>query len=353
LFTLKDEDMEVSSMLSNSNVALAVLLLVGSVIFVTPARAELLEEIVAWVNGDIITMSEMDKEEQAMVAEAYRRFTGEELDESVRMMREGLLVEMIDRKILLDRARAMFSDLEGIKNAYFEGFKESQGITDDAEFERMLAQEGLTLESFKLRLLEMYAPEEVLRYEVSNRISVSDQEIDTYYQEHPEQFAIEDEVTVREIVLLADTDAKKDARLPEAEQIVERARAGEDFASLAREFSEAGSKAEGGLLGELKRGDLSSQLEAVAFTLEERQISDPIPTPYGFHILMVEERTVGEKMLLEDSREQLRVFLENQKYEVDLKAFRDKMRAEAEWCVKAKYKDRIPPEFNPDVCESM
>lgn len=340
-------------MVSISKCAVVLLVLAGCVMCVTPARAELLEEIVAWVNGDIITMGEFNKEEQAMVAEAYRRFTGDELDVNLQRMREGLLVEMIDRKILLDRARAMFSDLEAIQDAYFEGFKDSQDITDEAEFERMLAAEGLTIESFKLRLLEMYAPEEVLRYEVSNRISVSDEEVETYYREHEEQFAIEDEVTVREIVLLADTDAKKEARLPEAQQIVERARSGEDFATLARELSEAGTKAEGGLLGELKRGDLSSQLEAVAFTLEERQTSDPIPTPYGYHILMVEERTVGEKMQLEDSRERLRRYLEDQKYEVDLKAFREKARAEAEWCVKTKYKDRIPEEFAPDICESM
>jgi len=340
-------------MKSLSRFALLVLALSGTVMFSAPARAELLEEIVAWVNGDIITMGEMDKEEQAMVAEAYRRFTGDELDENVKRMRAGLLVEMVDRKILLDRAKAMFSDLDGIKDSYFEGFKESQGITDDAEFARMLEQEGLTIESFKLRLLEMYAPEEVLRYEVGNRISVSDAEVETYYREHPEQFALKDEVTVREIVLLADTESKRNSRRPEAEQIVERARAGEEFAALAKELSEAGTKAEGGLLGQVERGDLSAQLEAVAFTLEEGQVSDPIETAYGFHILMVEERTVGEAMPLDESWERLRKFLEDKKYETALKAFREKMRAEAEWCVKAKYKDRIPPEFGPEICESM
>ena len=268
-------------------------------------------------------------------------------------MRAGLLLEMIDRKILLDRARTMFSDLEGVQDAYYDGFKESQGITDDAEFARMLAQEGLTVESFKLRLLEMYAPEEVLRYEVGNRISVSDEEIETYYREHPEQFALKDEVTVREIVLLADTESKRNSRRPEAEQIVTRARAGEDFATLAAELSEAGTKAESGLLGKVERGDLSAQLEAVAFTLEEGQVSDPIETAYGFHILMVEKRTVGQALPLEDSRERLRKFLEDMKYEVDLKAFREKMRAQAEWCVKAKYKERVPEEFGPKICESM
>ena len=340
-------------MVSLSKLALAALVLAAAVMFVTPARAELLEEIVAWVNGEIITMSELEQEEQALVAEAYRRFTGDELDENVTRMREGLLVEMIDRKILLDRAKAMFTDLEGIKDSYFEGFKESQGINDDAEFENMLEAEGLTIESFKIRLLEMYAPEEVLRYEVGNRISVSEDDVDTFYRENPEKFALEDVVTVREIVLLAETDTAKDARRSEANQIVERARADEDFTELAKEFSEAGTKAEGGLLGELKRGDLSDQLEVVAFALEEGQVSDPIETRYGFHILLVVERTVDEQLLLADTRDRLRTFLEDQKYEEDLTVFRKKMRAEAEWCVKGKYKDRIQPEFNAEVCESM
>lgn len=262
-------------------------------------------------------------------------------------------MEMIDRKILLDRAKAMFTDLDGIKDSYFEGFKESQGIADDAEFEAMLRQEGLTIETFKLRLLEMYAPEEVLRYEVGNRISVSDAEVEAYYAENPERFALEDVVTVREIVLLAETDAQKDARRSEAEQIVGRARAGEDFAELATEVSEAGTKAEGGLLGELRRGDLSAQLEEVAFGLAEGQVSDPIETRYGFHILKVETSVVDEQLMLDDARERLREFLEDQRYQEDLTAFRKKMRAEAEWCVKAKYKDRVPPEFAADVCESM
>ena len=68
MFKLTDEDTEVSSMVSLSKIALPALVLAGSVMFVTPARAELLEEIVAWVNGDIITMGDLEKEEQAMVA---------------------------------------------------------------------------------------------------------------------------------------------------------------------------------------------------------------------------------------------------------------------------------------------
>lgn len=332
---------------------LTAMALVGVVCWVAPARGEIFEEIVAWVNGDIITSSDMEKEEQMMIAEAYRRYTGEELDRHVKMIRETLLIEMIDRKILLDRARAMFTDLEAVKDSFYDGFKQSQDVTDDEEFARILEQEGMTVETFKERLLELYAPDEVLRLEVASRISISDKEIEDYYNDHLQEFTKEDQITVREIVLLADTDETKQARKAEAEAIVARVQAGEEFAELAKSTSDAGTKSEGGMLGALKRGELSEQLEIAAFELVEGEISAPIETPYGYHILMVEEKSVGERTSLEDIRDRLRLFLEDQKYREALQRFREKIRAEAEWCVREKYNGRLLDNVQASVCGTL
>jgi parvulin-like peptidyl-prolyl isomerase len=330
--------------------AIAIVWVMGAV---PTVRGELLEEIVASVNGDIITRNDLEVEEQQMLSEAYRRFTGDELDQQVELLQENLLVEMIDRKILLDRARAMFTDIEGVKEMYFDGFKQSQNINDDAEFARMLEQEGMTVEEFKQRLLEVYAPEEVLRVEVGNRISVSEGTVDRYYQEHPDQFAMEDEVTVREIVVLVESESDRSAKLTEAEAIVARVNNGEEFSSVAQDVSDAGTRAEGGLLGMVKRGHLSEQLEAIAFEIEEGQVSAPIETPYGYHILIVESRKVDAKASLEDVRENVRLFLEDQKYQEELTVFRAKMRREAEWCVRPRYTDRVPEAFAVEICEEM
>lgn len=331
--------------------AAPLLLLAGLAAGWAPARAELLEEIVAFVNGDVITKSELEQQEQVMLAEAYKRFTGADLDTQVKTLRENMLVDMVDQRILLDRAKTMFSDLEGIKKMYYDGFKENQGIEDDAEFAKVLQQEGMTVDEFKQRLLEIYAPEEVLRLEVRNRISVSDREVEKYYNDHLAEFDKKDEVTVREIVLLADTEEKKAARRPEAEKIVERARSGEDFAEVAGAVSESGTKDKGGLLGPVGRGDLAQTLEAVAFSLPAGQVSDPLETPYGFHILKVESRTVGQRATLDEVREQLREFIEGQKYDEDLDRFRKRVRSEAEWCVKRKYRDRVPAGVDAETCE--
>jgi len=333
--------------------ALPALLIVAVTVPFATVQAEIFEEIAAEVNGDVITSSDLEEEEQQMIAEAYRRYTGEELDEQVKWLRENMLLEIIDRKIMLDRARAMFLDIDKVKQVYYEGFMESQDINSESEFETILEQEGMTVDEFKERLLELYAPEEVMRVEVSSRISVSDREIEDYYNQNVDNFVEEEAVAIREIVLLADTEEQKNARRAEADAIVERARAGEDFATLARELSESGTKDEGGLLGELKRGDLSTELEEVAFGIEVGDVAAPIETPYGFHILLVESKTGGEAKALDEIRDNLRVWLEDQKYREELQRFRLKMREEAEWCVKAKYQERMTPGIQAETCESL
>jgi len=318
--------------------------------FALPARAEVVDEIVAWVNGDIITKSEMEDEEQAMMSEIYRRYTGAELDEQVRQLRQDLLIRMIDRKILVDKA-AMMYDMDKMGEVFYDSFKEQQGITDDEELAAALAREGMSMETLKRRLIEMFAPDEVLRYEVGSRISVSDRELQTYYDAHNEDFRLPAEATIREIVLLADGPAAQAERRPEAEQVRERVTAGgEDFATVAREVSQAGTAAEGGLLGPVKKGELSEQLERYAFSLPPGEVSELIEAPYGFHICVVESRTESRVPPLDEIGEDLRRWLEERKYFEQRNTFMTKVRAEAEWCVKSAFADRLPPDLPNQSC---
>ena len=314
------------------------------------APAEVLEEIVAWIDGDIITFSEFQGEEQMLISEIYKRYTGDDLDDRVKSIRGMVLMDMIDRKILLHRAERMF-DTSRMEEMFYETFRAQQNIEDDAEFERVLAREGMTISDLKRRLVEMFAPEEVVRYEVSNRISVGDKEIEAYYGEHPEESALPDEVTLREIVLLTPNEQAQEDRRAEVTEIQQRLQAGEDFAALAKEVSEAGTAESGGLLGPLGRGDLSSKLEEVAFGLAEGEISDVLELPYGFHIMKIESSRVGARRTLEDSRADLRMQLEDARYSKELREFMTKARAESEWCVKPSFGNRLPASASDQVCK--
>ena len=183
-----------------------------------PARGEVLEEIVAKVNDEVITKTDLENEEQAMTAEVYRSFSGPELDRHLKEGKAMLLRRMIDRRLLMQRAERMFTEIDALGDTLVDQFLRQQEIKDKGELVRLLAKEGMTLADFKRRLLENYAPEEVLRYEVGGRVAVGDKEVDAYYSEHPDEFVIPAEATVREIVVLTE-GASEEQRRSEAESV--------------------------------------------------------------------------------------------------------------------------------------
>ena len=306
------------------------------------ARGEVVEEIVAKVNDDIITRSDLQDSEQELLSDLYRQYTGKELDDRVKTAKAGLLINLIDRKILLHRAQRLF-DMDKMGDNLLSNFREDRKIKSDDELKKMLDQDHMTIADLKKKLVEWTAPEQVLGYEVKDRVSVGDKEVEAFYTEHPEESEVPAVATLREIVLLAEGD-KKQARRAEAERLRERAaEPGADFEALAREFSEAGTKASGGLIADVKKGELAAQLEQVAFTLAPGQVSQVLDTPYGFHIIKVESRAEPQKRSLEDLRANLKEKLYKARFEQAYNDFMKKARKEAEIWVSPKYQSRIAP----------
>lgn len=304
-----------------------------------PASAEVIEEIVAWVDGDIITKSELEEEERLMTEELYRQFTGDELDARIEAARAQLLPQLIDRKILMHRAERLF-DLDTLGDGLIDDFRRRNGIDTDEQLTQMLAREGMSLDDLKRRLLENTAPNEIVRIEVQNRVSVSDNEVDAFYAENPDLFRVPAEFTLREIVILAD-DTDRQEKLEKAKQIYEQATAPDaDFAALASEHSEAGTAASGGVLGPAGKGDLSAELERVAMTTPVGEVAEILELPYGFHIVKVESRTEETMRPLDEVRATIRGNLENRKFVEGLQEFLARAREESEWRVNEAYLDR-------------
>ena len=310
-----------------------------------PARSEVLEEIVAKVNDDIITMSELEREEQGLMAELYRQFTGEALDAQVQEARSMLLQSMIDSKLLVHRAERLY-DMSKMEEVLLDNFMVQQGISDRDELERLLAGEGQTVDELLRRLVAMAAPAEVIRFEVSGRLSVGDKEVQAYYDAHAEEFEVAGKVMLREIVLIARGREQED-RMPEAEQIHARLLDTDvEFADVAAEVSEASSSTQGGLIGPFQKGDLAQSLEDPAFTMPPGVISEVLVTDNGLHIITVESRTEDGMTPFDDVKEDLRTRLEDEKYSKALEEFLRKARAEASIWVSpeyaAKYSVAIP-----------
>lgn len=209
---------------------------------------------------------------------------------------------------------------------------ERQGLVD-AEIERQVAE-------YRRRLIRQRFMAKIEKKEVT------DDEIRRYYKEHPSEFAGQGEVKARHILFKMDAStplARQQEIRSTAAAVAERARKGEDFAALARDYSEdPGTKYAGGVLAFSPRGRYPKVLDEVLFSdMPTGKIVGPIETQFGLHVVEVMERKTTEPVAFEKAREQIARRLAPQ---ADRAAY-----ARAIDQLKAKYPIRIDPEALADL----
>lgn len=201
-------------------------------------------------------------------------------------------------------------------------------------FRMKLEGEGFTEESFRRHVGRMMAAGLYLERIRADAADVSDAEVEAYYAENKRRLTLPEQVRVRHILLKWKPMGTADDRAAihrQMEPIFERARSGEDFAALAREYSEdSGTREEGGDTGFFQHGAMVKPFEEVAFALEPGEISDPVETGYGLHIIRVEEHKEAELLPLDEVREFLRDHVREEKTESAVRAEIDELRAAAD-----------------------
>ncbi len=199
----------------------------------------------------------------------------------------------------------------------------------EAEYKRKLMTRGFTVERWEAQIRDKEVSNVVLERVLRSKMSVTDAEVKDYYDEHPEEFQKPELLRAAHILLStmdmktrrAVSDDEKTRKKRIAEKLLERARKGEDFGKLAKEFSEdPGSKDNGGEYV-FPRGRMVPQFEAAAFALNTGEISDIVETQFGFHIIKSLERMPASKVPLAEVAENLREGLKQKKFQDALPAF--------------------------------
>ncbi len=315
-------------------------LVLTSLALAPASQAEVIEEVVAVVNGEVITLTEFNEEEQALLSAAYSQYTGDELDRQVAQIRGNVLSQIIDRKVLMHMAARLF-DLTGYEDMLVEQFKQDQKVDTDEQLERLLAPEGMSIKDLRRRLIEQVAPRQIITMEVGDRVACSDKEIEEFYAGNTDQFLVKAEFHLREIVFLTD-DSNREEKRALAGEVHNRASVPDaDFSALAKEYSEAGTRESGGDLGTMAAGDLNPVLEKYALEIQVGHVSEPVETDYGFHLIQVVSRQEEGNQSLEEVRDQIRTYLENTQYFEKLQEFLKKIRAEADIQIRPRYEDRF------------
>lgn len=256
---------------------------------------------------------------------------GDQLPLLTRLRREAM-ERMIEQELVGQAARqaGIEVDAEDVDAAV----EELRALFNNVRaYDDRLESEGFTEESYRRHVEQMIAAKIYLDRVRMNASDVSDHELEAYYRDNERRFTFPEQVRVRHILLTWKPMGTQDDRAAIREQmlpILERARRGEDFASLAREFSDDyATKELGGDTGFFQRGEMMPAFEEAAFALKPGEISDRVETAFGVHIIRLEERREPYLVKLDEIREKLRDYIRDERSEQAVRDEIERLRADA------------------------
>jgi peptidyl-prolyl cis-trans isomerase SurA len=273
-------------------------LLVASAMLFAADRVDtqpiVVEEIVAKVNGEIVTRGELDKQRLQIEAELRQRgLLGIALQDAVNKQLADGLRDKIDALLLEQKGKELNINVDAELNRRFAQMQSESKISDPDKFHDFIREQtGETYEDFRLLMKNNLVGQRVISEEVYRNIVIPKAEIDKYYNEHKADFIRQEMVSLREILISTGSGSAEQVAAAEkkAKGLVEKARKGEaKFTDLARQNSDAPTATSDGELGAFKRGDLAKEIDEVVFKNAKGYITDPIRRPAGFEIYRVEE----------------------------------------------------------------
>jgi len=307
----------------------------------------LVEEIVAKVNGDIVTNGEIERQKRQIEGEVRAeaaRNPGrlKDLTAQAAERQRDILRDRIDTLLLAQKGKELNINVDSEVSKYLANLQADSKIADPEKFQEYVrAQTGMSYEDFKSDIKNNMLTQRVVRQEVGGRINVKHEDMQKYYDEHKTEFVREERVFLREIFISTDgrDAAGKAVAEKKAKDLVARARKGEKFPELARDNSDSQTAKQGGEMGGFKKGDLRKDLEDQVWDKEKGYVSDPIDIGSGFLIVKVDDHQKAGQATLEEVENEIMDKLFMPKMEPAIRQYLTKLRQEAFLQVKAGWVD--------------
>ena len=296
----------------------------------TLTAASLVEAIVIRVGDRIITRTQYEKRLHDGYAEIEQTATPSEAAAKKTELQKNLTNDLIAELLIKDRADRLGINVtsDELKDAT-QRLMQQYGMKTEAEFEDSLRKSGMTRTDMEARLRETLLMNKVFGRELHNREEMSDKELRERYDREKERYRLPERAHLREIVILRPENAAQvEAARQRANQIATRAKS-EDFAKLATESSEAGTKSKGGDLGEVARGELLPDLDKAVFNSPAGTVLGPLESKSAWHIIKVETRLPSEIPAFESVKDKLRKDASEETWQRDYKAYIERLRKDA------------------------
>ena len=307
------------------------------------AAVDTVDRIVAVVNDEIILLSEL-----AVFSGPFEERAAQEAPDPVgralarREVRQKILDEMIaDRLVAEEAAMLGLSVSEREVDSEVARIKRENNL-DDAAFRKQLAAQGMDERMLRDQLRRIRLRQKVTEVRVQPRVAVSDAEVRRYYEDNfREDFKVRVRMLSKKFPKAASTAeiAKLQVKLRE---IRDRVTGGEDFGEIAKTESEGSNPTQGGDIGWIVRGDVAEEIEALAFTLEKGQVSDPFRLGDGVHILQVTDREPLPPKAFAEVEDRIRNVLLGRAGEKEYSRWVNELRAKS--FIEIRLDGPVPPE---------
>ena len=291
---------------------MSLLLLLGGFLPSFGTAAELVDRIIAYVNDDIITLSELNERTNALVAARQQNPFQREQEQSLEEMRQTMLNRLIDERLAsqeIARLKITVSE-EEIDATIAKIMKENRLTRETLEAE--LRKDERTITDLRQQIKEGLEQRKLVSREVQSKTVITDEIVEAYYQSNMHDFQEKERWRIQDIYLpyYPDDTSEERARIRNlAQEILERVRAGVDFGSLAKNYSQGPGAEAGGDMGYFARGELEPVLEAAVENLKAGEVSPDIETTRGIHIIKVTEVDRSPPKALDEVRESIRNLL--------------------------------------------
>jgi peptidyl-prolyl cis-trans isomerase SurA len=319
-----------------------------AVVRMTPGKSTIIERVLVRVNGEVFTQTELERVQIEALRDQKRQVEDAralEDDASLKAMLSELtptiLVSAVEDLLLVQRGRELgitFTDAQ-YKSAV-DSIKKDNDLDDKGLVEAM-AQAGMTPQTLRQQLERTSIIRGVLQEEI--HLNLTEEEARQYYVSHPDDFMKPATVTLREIFVAVPAQGKGAQAMisvgsaNDAKAKIDAARArllkGEDFAIVAGEVSESGSKANGGLIGQVELSNLNPALKDVLDKLKAGDVSEPLRTPTGYQMFKVDARTVPEREAFTKVRDLIGSRIFEDRLDAERKKLLTRLRSQAliEW----------------------
>ncbi|MDP2054408.1 MAG: peptidyl-prolyl cis-trans isomerase [Acidobacteriota bacterium] len=315
----------------------AVLVLVAAV-----AQAQtgtILEQVLVKVNGEIVTKTELEQRQVAALRQLnpnLRPDSDAALQKALTEVTPQVIVDAVDELLVVQRGKELgFTMSTEQFNSILENIKKENKIESDEALTAALKQEGMTMADLRRQLERTSLVQRVQQQEVMSKLQVTDTELKAYYDGHQNEFGTTPQVTLREITVAVPVDpqginvGKDDDAKAKAEEVRAKIIAGEPFPRLAAEYSDSGSKANGGLVGPLSRTDLSEDLQNAIAGLKDGGVTPVLRTARGYQVVKIEKLQDSTTKPFEDAKNEIADKIANDKRKVEFDKFLERLRGEA------------------------